>query len=303
MPRASRASAISALQALWGGDLPIPCSITIFRGPIGSTITRSASSASLGGFSPTIPPSRQLSGSTYLIGYWQSYRYFEDTAEQIWHEVRRAHPPSNENGTWLSRIEACNSVCLHVRRGDYLGGKANSPAVCGPSYYRDAMQHVVRFLTGPKLFVFSDDIPWCRSAFAGADVAFVDVNGPDDAVDDLPSDDGLPASHHRQFVAQLVGRVARAASGAGCDRSTAVAAQSGFGPRPASTALDQTPEGLRAPRRPSQAAQVIKWANRCCWIVGGNSDSGVLGSAATLRSYAVSVISSSSSAWAEPKQT
>ena len=40
-------------------------------------------------------------------------------------------------------------------------------------------------LTAPKLFVFSDDIPWCRSAFAGTDVAFVDVNGPDDAVDDL----------------------------------------------------------------------------------------------------------------------
>ena len=131
------------------------------------------------------PTFETLSGSTYLIGYWQSYRYFEDAAEQIRHEVRPAHPPSNENRMWLSRIEACNSVCLHVRRGDYLGGKADSPVVCGPSYYRDAMQHVGRFLATPKLFVFSDDIPWCRSAFAGNDVAFVDVNGPDDAVDDL----------------------------------------------------------------------------------------------------------------------
>jgi hypothetical protein len=131
------------------------------------------------------PTFKTLSGSTYLIGYWQSYRYFEDAADQIRREVRPAHPPSEENRMWLSRIEACNSVCLHVRRGDYLGGKADSPVVCGPSYYGDAMQHVSRSLAAPKLFVFSDDIPWCRTAFAGRDVEFVDSNGPDDAIDDL----------------------------------------------------------------------------------------------------------------------
>jgi hypothetical protein len=126
-----------------------------------------------------------LSGSTYLIGYWQSYRYFENAAEQIRREIRPAHPPSADNRMWLSRIQSCNSVCLHVRRGDYLGGQEDSPIVCSPSYYRDAMQHVSRSLTAPQMFVFSDDIPWCRSAFAGTEVAFVDVNGPDDAIDDL----------------------------------------------------------------------------------------------------------------------
>lgn len=131
------------------------------------------------------PTFETLSGSAYLIGYWQSYRYFEDAADQIRREIRPAHPPSEENRMWLSRIEACNSVCLHVRRGDYLGGEADSPVVCGPSYYGDAMQHVSRSLAAPKLFVFSDDIPWCRTAFAGRDVEFVDSNGPDDAIDDL----------------------------------------------------------------------------------------------------------------------
>jgi hypothetical protein len=128
---------------------------------------------------------KTLSGSTYLIGYWQSYRYFEDAVEQVRREIRPRHPPSDANQMWLSRIQSCNSVCLHVRRGDYLEGKADSPIVCGPSYYRNAMQHVSRFLTAPKLFVFSDNIPWCRSAFAGGNVAFVDSNGPDDAIDDL----------------------------------------------------------------------------------------------------------------------
>jgi hypothetical protein len=131
------------------------------------------------------PTFETLSGSTYLIGYWQSYRYFEDAAEHIRREIRPKHPPSAENRMWLSQIEACNSICLHVRRGDYLGGMADSPTVCGPSYYRNAMEHVRHLLAAPKLFVFSDDIPWCRSAFASEDAAFVDCNGPDDAIDDL----------------------------------------------------------------------------------------------------------------------
>ena len=127
----------------------------------------------------------KLSGSTYLAGYWQSYRYFENAAEQIRREIRPTYPPSEANRMWLSRIEDGNSVCLHVRRGDYLGGKADSPVVCGRSYYDGAMQYIGRSVTAPKFFVFSDDIPWCRSAFAGKDVAFVDINGPDDAIDDL----------------------------------------------------------------------------------------------------------------------
>jgi Glycosyl transferase family 11 len=131
------------------------------------------------------PAFEALFGSTYLIGYWQSYRYFEDSAEQIRRELRPKQPPSEVNRMWHSRIEACNSVCLHVRRGDYLGDQADSPIVCGLSYYREAMQHVSRFVTAPKLFVFSDDIGWCRSAFASTDAAFVDVNGPDDAIYDL----------------------------------------------------------------------------------------------------------------------
>ena len=127
----------------------------------------------------------KLSGSTYLIGYWQSYRYFEAIVDKLLREIRPKHPVSEANRMWLSRIEESNSVCLHVRRGDYLRGKVDSPIACGRSYYANAMGHISRLLTHPKLFVFSDDMAWCRSAFADSEAAFVDSNGPDDAVDDL----------------------------------------------------------------------------------------------------------------------
>ena len=107
-----------------------------------------------------------LSGSTYLIGFWQSYRYFEAVVDKLLREIRPKHPVSEANRVWLSRIGESNSVCLHVRRGDYLRGEVDPPNVCSRSYYANAMGHICRLLPHPKLFVFSDDMAWCRSAFA-----------------------------------------------------------------------------------------------------------------------------------------
>jgi hypothetical protein len=131
------------------------------------------------------PAFENLAGAVYLSGYWQSYRYFDKVADLIRNEIRPSSPPSDANRSWLDRIEATNSVCLHVRRGDYLHDQSGPSLICARSYYDSAIQHVRRFLTKPQLFVFSNDIAWCRETFAAPDIAFVDVNGSDDAVDDL----------------------------------------------------------------------------------------------------------------------
>jgi hypothetical protein len=125
-----------------------------------------------------------LAGSIYLTGYWQSYRYFERVRDLIRGEIRPAWPLSAANRIWLARIEASNAVCLHVRRGDYLHHNG-LPLVCARPYYDNALEHMRRFVQKPQVFVFSDDIPWCRDAFRGPDIAFVDTNGPDRAADDL----------------------------------------------------------------------------------------------------------------------
>jgi hypothetical protein len=127
----------------------------------------------------------KLTGTTYLSGYWQSFRYFEDIVELIRSEIHPIWPLSDANRDWLARIQSENSVCLHVRRGDYLQHKGNAPLVCALSYYDKALEHVRRIVPAPRIFVFSDDVPWCKTAFSASDIAFVDANGPDDAADDL----------------------------------------------------------------------------------------------------------------------
>jgi hypothetical protein len=130
------------------------------------------------------PQFATLTGSIYLTGYWQSYRYLESAADTIRREIRPAWPLSEANRSWLTRIEGVNAVCLHVRRGDYLNQKG-PPLVCALSYYERSLQHARRVLPEPRFFVFSDDIPWCRETFSAPDMSFVDSNGPEDVPDDL----------------------------------------------------------------------------------------------------------------------
>ena len=52
-------------------------------------------------------------------------------------------------------------IFLHVRRGDYLSHPESHPA-CTMEYYNAALEH---FPKDTPVFVFSDDLDWCREQF------------------------------------------------------------------------------------------------------------------------------------------
>src|SRR6267142_952200 len=80
----------------------------------------------------------RLTDSVYLLGVWQSHRYFEDAAAVIRNELQPNSEPTGRNREWLCRIRQSNSTCIHVRRGDYLqqAHSKNALAVCPASYFR-----------------------------------------------------------------------------------------------------------------------------------------------------------------------
>lgn len=63
-----------------------------------------------------------------------------------------------DNSSIAEQMHACNSVSLHVRRGDYL----NVPqyAVCKEDYYIRAVGYIKSQVRNPHFFLFSDDIEW-----------------------------------------------------------------------------------------------------------------------------------------------
>src|SRR6185312_6258763 len=95
-------------------------------------------------------PDRNL----YLDGYWQSERYFSGIRDVLLKELSFKAEPDAANREMLARISSTNAVCVHVRRGDYVGAERHG--LCGLDYYREAMAWLQARMSGLEFFVFSD---------------------------------------------------------------------------------------------------------------------------------------------------
>ena len=130
-----------------------------------------------------------LPDGTYLYGYWQSWRYFEPVAAQIRKELAPRTALSHESRALAERIRSANSLSLHVRRGDYVTSAATNEfhGVLDVDYYTRAVRHVQDRIPDLEAFVFSDDLDWCSTAFAGLGLplTLVDVNRGADSWQDM----------------------------------------------------------------------------------------------------------------------
>lgn len=136
------------------------------------------------------PKVLDLPGNTYLDGYWQSYKYFSDIAQQIRTELTPKAVLGDIDQAVAREISHANSqaVSLHVRRGDYVTNPAaaKTHGLCGNVYYEDAVKTVASSLQDPHFFVFSDDMEWVRGNLAlPGKVTYVDHNGAKSAFQDL----------------------------------------------------------------------------------------------------------------------
>lgn len=102
---------------------------------------------------------------TYLVGFWQSEKYFKDIRSQLLADFSFKSKPSKANQEILNQIKAGPSISLHVRRGDYVSNKhANKfHGTKGSPYYQKAVKEITKKAPNEyTVFVFSDDINWCK---------------------------------------------------------------------------------------------------------------------------------------------
>ena len=108
----------------------------------------------------------ELPDDTYLEGWWQDERYFSEIRPILLDELELRDPPSERDAGRLREIGEQVSVSLHVRRGDYVTNPAARTfhGVLDSSYYEAALERLVDVTDERdlKVFVFSDDIEWCR---------------------------------------------------------------------------------------------------------------------------------------------
>jgi len=121
----------------------------------------------------------ELPDDSYLEGWWQDERYFLDIRPALLEEIELKDPVAGRNAEWLRQIQNTTSVSVHVRRGDYVDNPTTRAfhGVLGIEYYAAALEHVAA-VTGERdlnLFVFSNDIDWCKQSLElGYRTTFVD---------------------------------------------------------------------------------------------------------------------------------
>jgi len=100
-----------------------------------------------------------------VVGFWQSYRYL-DKVKHLLKEQLSYTDTSFKCKEFIKIATDTNSVCLHVRRGDYVTKKeANSfHGTLSPQYYFSIINKY--FCENNFTFlIFSDDIEWCKDEF------------------------------------------------------------------------------------------------------------------------------------------
>jgi len=106
--------------------------------------------------------------NSIITGFFQSEKYFKNIRKQLLQEFNIEHKLDTAALANLAKIKQNNSVSIHIRRGDYISNpNANKThGLCDHSYYKSALQHLKKvnaINSETTLFIFSDDIDWCRN--------------------------------------------------------------------------------------------------------------------------------------------
>lgn len=105
-------------------------------------------------------------GALMLYGYFQNVSEFENVIDEVREQFtfKNTFPENIKDLSYqISNIE--ESVCLHVRRSDYVNNPSANivHGVMDVEYYDTAKKLIESKYANPVYYIFSDDIEWCRS--------------------------------------------------------------------------------------------------------------------------------------------
>jgi hypothetical protein len=118
----------------------------------------------------------------YLQGYWQSEKYFKPIADSIKQEFTFKEPIKWADTSIANAIINTQSICLNVRRGDYVTIKKTSDSLgfVGLDYLLNGVKYITQQVEKPHFFVFSDEIQWCKEHIKiNFPITFVSNDNPD----------------------------------------------------------------------------------------------------------------------------
>lgn len=123
----------------------------------------------------------------YLVGYWACEAYYADILDRLRGEIRFPDSADPRNRETMAQMENCESVSMHIRRGDYLDA-ANLEMfgnICTQDYYDSAVKYVKERYPEAVFYLFSDDSAYVREKYQGPEYRVVDWNKEENSCYDM----------------------------------------------------------------------------------------------------------------------
>ena len=99
----------------------------------------------------------------FLYAYFESPLYFEGIADELRREFTPRKPLLEHNKELFDIIKNTESICVTVRRGDFLEQQnINNIGVCGVDYYKRGVALITEKYPNANVILFSDDIEWVK---------------------------------------------------------------------------------------------------------------------------------------------
>ena len=100
-----------------------------------------------------------------FYGTFESSKYFQDIKQVLQNEFTPKYGILKKNEEMYNKIKKSNSVCITIRRGDFISNKEykKNLYVCDEKYFKKAIDIIQNKVDDPVFFVFSDDIEWCKN--------------------------------------------------------------------------------------------------------------------------------------------
>ncbi|NCS98924.1 alpha-1,2-fucosyltransferase [Candidatus Parcubacteria bacterium] len=121
----------------------------------------------------------------YLNGFFQSEKNFAEIRPLLLQEFQlKPEFITQKVKEFEKQIENNNSVSIHIRRGDYAQNPKTLKihGLCPISYYRDAIDLIIKTVENPHFFIFTDDVAWAKENLKISDphtfVSGNDLSGP-----------------------------------------------------------------------------------------------------------------------------
>ena len=123
----------------------------------------------------------------YICGYFACEKYYGDILYDLREKIRFPESNNSENQRLAQEMKGCESVSVHVRRGDYLDkeNQAMFGNICTDAYYESALKFIKNHCENPHFYIFSDDTDYVKKTYNGAEYTIVDINHGRDSFYDM----------------------------------------------------------------------------------------------------------------------